>query len=491
VEARRQREAALANSRRAEATKNFLQLVLSEVQSRDQPLTNKMLLEHSSALLKAQYKDRPEFVSEMLIELATEYIDIAELDTAVPMLLEARDIAARIHNDRLLAQSQCELAGDQARSGMLEESRQHLSRGLQALGRMTQPDVNVHAICMHAEAKVRAAANDRPGAIEIERKARAMLESAAETRGSIYNIVLMGLGADLIDDGRVAEALPIAQLVVSNNTASGRSGTRLQLLAEQNVATTLYRLGEVRESDALRQRIRDELSKSNHPEEMRTVFVVNDASSANRMARHDPAHEQLPDAVARAEREGDRPMFRAASVELARTRMLMGLPRAEVEAPLNHLESAHLGTDLGARVQVDSIRAELDLRAGNLKSADQRSSQLMKDLTAAKFNRPRPLYLASVLASRTALAIGDSARAIELARSALTIVEPVARGPDTSADVGEALLLLGRGLLAQGKTTEARPLLERAVRCLKNGYGPDHPITRTAEALIAADRNAA
>jgi hypothetical protein len=163
--------------------------------------------------------------------------------------------------------------------------------------------------------------------------------------------------------------------------------------------------------------------------------------------------------------------------------MLMGAKRAEVEAPLDHLDGAAVGTDLAARVLMDSVRAELDLREGNSRTADQRASQLVHDLTAAKFTRPRSVYLASALASRTALAVGDSTRAIESARSALRVVEPIARGPDTSADVGEALLLLGRALIAHAQSVEARPVLERAVRCLRNGYGPDHPTTREAESL--------
>jgi serine/threonine-protein kinase len=484
VETRKQREAALVSTRHAEATKNFLQLVLSEVQSRDEPLTNKVLLERSSALLRAQYQNQPEFVSEMLIELATEYIDIAELNTALPMLLEARDRAAQIHNYRLMALAECEMAGDQARSGIVDESRKHIAQGLQALGQLQQPDVNVRAVCMHADAKVHAATSDRPAAIEIEQKARAMMESAGETHGVVYSIVLWGLGADLMESGRVTDALAVSQLVMSNNAANGRAGTRMQLLAEQNVAATLYRLGEIRESHAMRLRIRAELSKTDHPDEMRTAFVVNEAISANRLLRQDPALELLPGAVDRAEREGDLVMLRVASVELARTRMLMGLKRPEVEAPLNHLDPATISADPGARVLVDSVRIELDLREGKLKSADQRASQLVHDLTAAKSIRPRSAYLASALASRTALAVGDGTRAAVFARSALHVVEPMARGPDTSADVGEALLMLGRALIAQDQVVEARPLLQRAVRCLRNGYGPDHPTTREAEALI-------
>ena len=490
VEARKQREAALASAQRAEATKNFLQLVLSEMQSRDEPLTNKTLLERSSALLKAQYKDQPEFISEMLIELAIEYIDIAELDTAVPMLLEARDIAQRVHNYRLIALAECEIAGDQARSGIVDESRNHLTQGIQALRQVTQADIEVRAMCMYADAKVRAVSSDRPSAINIERQAAAMLETAGETRGVIYNIALWGLGADLMDDGQVAEALAISQRVVENNARNGRSGTRMQLLAEQNVAATLYRLGEVRESDAMRQRIHDELSRSNHPEESRTVFVVNAAISANRMARRDPSHDLLSDAVARSEKEGDLAMFRVASAELARTRMLMGASRAEVEAPLDHLQTAQISgkaaIDPAARVLIDTVRTELDLREGKLQRADQRASQLARDLAAAKFNRPRSIYLASSLASRTALAVGDVPRAVEFARTALRLVEPIARGPDTSADVGEALLIFGRALISQGRGGEARSVLERAVRCLRSGYGADHPTTREAEALLRA-----
>jgi serine/threonine protein kinase len=486
VETSRQREAALANARRAEATQHFLQLILSEVQPRGEPLSSKELLERSSALLKAQYKDQPAFVSEMLVELALEYIDIAELDTAMPMFLEARDIAARIGNRRLLALSECEIAGDQARSGITDDSRQHLSRGLQALAQVKETDVHVRAVCIDAEAKVHAATGDRPGAIDMERKARAMLEAAGETHSIIYSIVLWSLGSDLMDEGRVVDALAISQQVMKNNVLNGRGGTRMQLLAEQNVATTLYRLGEVRESDAMRQHISDELSHTRHPEELRTAFVVNAAISANRMARHDPAHDVLADAVARAEKEDDRSIFRVASAELARTRMLMGLTRPEIEAPLDHLEATGVGTDLAARVLVDSVRTELDLREGKLQSADERASRLVRDLAAAKFTRPRSLYLAAALESRTALAVGDSSRAIELARSALRVVEPIARGPDTSADVGEVLLILGRALAAQGQPIEARTTLERAARCLRNGYGPDHPTTREAEALMTS-----
>ncbi|HYM35463.1 MAG TPA: tetratricopeptide repeat protein, partial [Steroidobacteraceae bacterium] len=57
---------------------------------------------------------------------------------------------------------------------------------------------------------------------------------------------------------------------------------------------------------------------------------------------------------------------------------------------------------------------------------------------------------------------------------------------DTSADVGDALLLLGKALLAQGKKAEAEPLLKRALQCLTNGYGADHPTTLETKKTLNA-----
>jgi tetratricopeptide (TPR) repeat protein len=88
------------------------------------------------------------------------------------------------------------------------------------------------------------------------------------------------------------------------------------------------------------------------------------------------------------------------------------------------------------------------------------------------------------LAARASLALGQPEDAEKFARQALQLAEAVARGPDTSADVGEALLLVAMANIAEGRAAEAQPLLERSVRCLTNGLGGAHP--RTEEAIQLA-----
>jgi hypothetical protein len=90
------------------------------------------------------------------------------------------------------------------------------------------------------------------------------------------------------------------------------------------------------------------------------------------------------------------------------------------------------------------------------------------------------------VASQVALLEGRVVGAEQYARDALSLAEPIARGPETSADVGEALLRLVQARVASGASaTDVRPMLERAVRCLTNSLASDHPLTVEARNLLS------
>jgi tetratricopeptide (TPR) repeat protein len=292
----------------------------------------------------------------------------------------------------------------------------------------------------------------------------------------------------LLNEGRVAEALAVYKESADAYVRNGRAGTRMALMAEQDVSAALYRMGEIRESYEIAQRVSQKLTQLTSDEDTGGSFTVNIAGIANRLAVNDPNYEKLPAIIARAEKESDLQFLRLGSVELARLRMRLGAPRAEVAGPLDHLEAVHAAAKKeitpATRVLLETIRADLDMREGLAQSADQRVRGLLQFLADKQFKAPRPNFLAHCAAARTALAMRDAARAAAEARIAVQLAEPMARGPDTSADVGEALLLLGRALIDQSRVNEARIVLERAVQCLKSGYGVDHPQTREAVRLV-------
>lgn len=485
-EARRQSEAALASARRAEATKDFLQRVLSEFQIRGEPLTARTLLERSSAMLKAQYADQPQFVAEMLIELAREYGDLLELNMASAVLADAGAIAQRLDNQPLLANAECAMARMEARKQNFDAIEPHLTRASAALAKVAAPDIELQVRCMSSRAELLAARQDRAGAIDLQQQARTMLERAGATRGSLYNSVLAGLGTDLMDDGRVVEALPLYRLSVEIHRSNGRAGTRMEAIARQNVAAALYRLGEVRESVDISRQLLDRYMSLQAAEDVGVMYIVNACIGANRLARRDPVLDLLPAAVTRAEKAGDAYSFRLGSFALAQSRLQAGASRAEVEAPLLHLEAVSKEIPAATRVLVESVRVDLALAEGSGAEADRRARALLQEIGYPKRDKPRPMYLALLLAGRAALSVGDAERAAGHAREALAIMEPIARGSNTSADVGEALLVLGDALYEAGRKAEARVELSRAARSLDSGYGFDHPKSRAARTLLAA-----
>jgi hypothetical protein len=129
---------------------------------------------------------------------------------------------------------------------------------------------------------------------------------------------------------------------------------------------------------------------------------------------------------------------------------------------------------------LDRLRGLLELRQGDAAGALQ-SAQASIAATANGASRDARASL--LLAAAASLALARPADAERFASQSLALAEAVARGPDSSADVGEALLLLAKAEIAQGRATQARPIVERATRCLTNGLGATHALSQEAITL--------
>jgi ATP/maltotriose-dependent transcriptional regulator MalT len=127
-------------------------------------------------------------------------------------------------------------------------------------------------------------------------------------------------------------------------------------------------------------------------------------------------------------------------------------------------------------------RAELLLAQNRLEEASQQIDSTLRSLRAATFgNIPGFALLAS---SRIAAAQGRFADAERSATQALQVFTNIARKPELSADVGEALLLVADARRGRGDLEGARDAAGRAAVSLEAGLGPDHLLTREAAALV-------
>ena len=110
LEARRQRDFARAELRRAEAANDFSSLLLEEVGPGGKPLSREELLDRGVLLLDARYGGDREFIADMLLQLAGRYGDYERNDKAIALTKQAVDIARQVANRPLLAMTLCAAA---------------------------------------------------------------------------------------------------------------------------------------------------------------------------------------------------------------------------------------------------------------------------------------------------------------------------------------------------------------------------------------------
>jgi tetratricopeptide (TPR) repeat protein len=156
---------------------------------------------------------------------------------------------------------------------------------------------------------------------------------------------------------------------------------------------------------------------------------------------------------------------------------------AEAESIFKQMESSLSGSgqaDVYLRGVLPQYRAEIALRRGDAVEALASASEGRKALGTDSGDKSEDSREILDVAARAEMQLSKFPEAQADAQHALEIAEAVARGPDTSGNVGEALLVLAQIRVAQGRAAEAKPLLARAVRCLTNGLGPEHRLTLEA-----------
>ncbi|MEP7245842.1 MAG: protein kinase [Gammaproteobacteria bacterium] len=486
-EAQRQRDEARFQARRAEASGDFLNLLmLSDLGPAHPARTFHERLELGVELLEKQYQDDdPQFAGRMLVELANHFRDNEETDRANQLYAQANDIGRRHQDIELMAAAQCARAHADTDVDGSANVMQRIEDAQKLLGRLPHPDATVRAECLMARAGLEQRTSHGAATEALLRQAMKVLESSGNTHRQIYVSVLIDLGSFYLERNQPSEDLRLLQLAGAIEDANGRGGTAARLLIRQNAAVALSSMGEVRAALAEREIINQRMQAFDSAGQQTATLPRNYATLLLRMARPEESLRIVADILERARRAGN-------SYVLAYLLFTTGSAYTELrrwdEAESALKEAASLvadgPADRSVRSQAESFFARLDLARGNLPAA-RRHSDLSLSLAGYGTPEPqRPLARLLLVAAQVALATRAPGDAERFARDALAIFEPIARGPATSADVGEGLLRLSQARIASGERAEANSLLERAVRCLSNGLGPDHPLTVEARRTI-------
>jgi eukaryotic-like serine/threonine-protein kinase len=490
-ESARQRDVARFQAQRAEASSEFMSLMLEEVGPGGKPLTPLELVDRGVQLLDRRYGDDPQFAARMLLQMSRRYMDLGNTQKQSEVLARALAIAQEQNNPDLLADVECTIVRTETDANRYDSAQQHMQSARAALANAPNAEVATKVDCLRAEAEVADARQDTEAAIGHLRKAQRLLEDTQTTRGLPYHAVLTDLGGIYFRTSRFRETLELNERTAQALDENGRGGTLGRVRVAMNRASILLRLGEVRRAevasrDAMLRAQRLDEDKPSQPDQAVSYSII-----LNRLGRSDESIERLTPASRELHASGSQLWALSADYHLARALMLSGRYDEALKL-LDEVRSAWSENPTANKdrlADLERTRAEIELAQGRLNEATQRI-----DASLAQFGYPSAsvalgLTAALTCAAKIYLARAELAEAESFASAALRISQAIAREPAQSADVGEAALVVAALHQAKGERAAAQANVDRAVEALANGLGRDHATTREALALQAALRN--
>ena len=415
VEARRQRDEARYQARRAEASSELMSLMLEELGPGGKPLTMDVLLDRGVELLESRYKADPHFVGLMMVQMARRYMDLERPDRQQDVLARAVGLA-RAHDDpEVMASAQCTSVRVASNAGDKAAAARAFAEGTRALARLERPSVQARVDCLRADAEMLQDGGKPDEAIARLTEARALLEGTG-TRGLLYTSVLNDLGGVLYVNGRTRESLEINGRVLEVFDQDGRGGTVGKANLIHNRAVLLYVMGEIAASEEQARLARDRVKGA--PDIEDTSFTFTHARALSRLGRHPEAIELLQRAAERSEDRRTAYMWSRVRLELGQALARDG-QFAAAEAALRAAEERwrrdpvpNAGNLLVARI----VRAEMALAEGRLDAAREWLERRVAGSDGPSANTPVQRYRLNRTWALAALAAGDAAAAEARAR---------------------------------------------------------------------------
>jgi serine/threonine-protein kinase len=486
-EARKQRDEARAQAKRAEVQERFANMMMGQFGPGGRPLTREEMIDRSVELLDQQFSDDPRFIANALIPISGRYMDLGNTAKELAVLQKAESIARRLGDPVLLLNVQCNTVETELARGRIDlaERRMSEARSLLASTREVPPTRRID--CIHADATLADARGDKNAAVERIEAAIALQEQGDRT-DSTYRALLSHAQVLYLHAGRPKDAYAVVEktLAVLQETDAKNDEARSGALHNQSVA--LYQMGEV--SDALTAE-RASITLSAGDDGDNAVAPLTSMVFARLLTRlnfRSDGEAWASRAVADARIGGNVSALLFALAALAEAKEASGHVEEASRAAAEASKLLSPTSDPRERAAVEHARALVALKRQDLGDAQAAAKSLLEAIGYPDKSRVRAAQSADVYmltAAQIAMEAGQTRYAARLAADALELSNNLARNPQVSATAGEARLRLAQALYAQKDYSSARAALRGATRALESGLSPDHPITIEATTLAA------
>lgn len=485
IEARQQRDLAVYQQQRVQASNEFYGLLLEEIGPDGESLTPVQLLDRGVTLLDQQYGSEDRFVGRILLDVSRRYAGLGEHDRELELLARAETIARSREDHELLAATLCATAESVLISD-LDLARRHAEEARQALGRVNNPSIDELVRCLRSEARLVEIDGDRLAAIDLLLDAKRRLAASPTATAHVNGLLLNELGYMYFKERRLGEALAMMEELLTVQQAAGRGNTLTYLLLFSNYATVLGSVGELSAQTGIWEKVIERLQQSGLEKRAPKTFAARYGDALIRVAQFDEALDLLTRGREKATDSGDQVTVAMSDLSIAKIFAARG-QFDDAEVRLSAAEEVLTENPGAYDRQFQSIqltRAVISRGRGDLDQSREYVDAIFRKFGYPATKAAQGLMYALGVAAETELVAGNFSLAEQMAIDRLHLAESVARQSTSSGDVGQTLLLRAKARIALGELEGATNDLTRALPSLANGLGEDHPDAFEAQQLL-------
>ena len=481
-DARAQRDRAVYQERRAAASSGFMELLLQSIAPTGKSYTMQEMLDKARVLLETDYREDPRFMARMLVELADHYFELHDRRRELSLLRRAEELALQSKDGETAAFASCRLAKSAADDGDAQAAQQNLDRASRYLARLQPRPVGPQVQCLRARSALARLVGHTELALAHAQGAVALGEAAGDTRSTYHLGALNEVSRALHDNGQIRGSLDMTRRVIGTLERMNRAHTLNMVVERYNEAALLSRLGEKLEAELALARTID-LAEGLNPEKQVPTYVTMFAGElAADLGRPDSAATAFRRALAESRQRGD---------TAYQVRALSGLSGAlldqrQVREARRYIAELSRMVPENHRWRASLLQARLSYAQGSRAEGRRRYMEVLVRRGFPSRGLSTPYFSNLVLeGALMASGSGDTVVAERLASDALRLAQGEGQDERRSGVIGYALVTIARMRQSRGELAAAKDDLQRGIGALVSGYGPDHPRTREARALLA------
>lgn len=486
LEAKRQRDMAIYQQQRVQASNEFYSLLLEEMDPGGEPLTPAELLDRAAIMLEQQYGSDAPFLARTLYDVSRRYASLRETKKANELRDQAEELA-RLHNDHdLLGSILCNRALDPLFNNPSTTRQELVAQGLASLRQATTPSHDSAVACARGQSMVALREGDENRALNVLLQTKADLDASPIQSTHQHGILLNDIARIHYGNLNFGQSLKYLEEALNLLRNNGRGNTTGYIQLAGNRIALLGAMGEISAQSKAYEEIFKGIDDLSSQTRIPKGLLLNYGSYLIRQSRIEDAQTVITDIHDEAKRQNNVEMVAVSQVSLAKLERSRG-NYDTAKQYLNEAEEAFSENPRrfqGQLLTIDIVRSDIARKQGLFDEA-----RAITDVYLKQYNYPEDKSaprLPSILAQTTVTELDaeNFEQAETMATDMLARVEQTARRSEFSADVGAALVRRAKARIGLGKLDLAQQDLQKAIISLENGLGKDSKEVANAKELL-------